>query len=129
ERRVPCLELLPGLEEADDLAVLGIRGHAVPESRREGWRAGFDDSVEPLAHSAIRFPHLGDLFQHGAFPVRFVGCRLRLSYSLLYRGSFLLRECLVRPFRGGALGGLVPAFHCMFPPRRVLIGTTLILGC
>src|ERR1700694_2634790 len=43
ERRVPRLELLPALEEADDLAVLGIRGHPVPGSRREGWRAGFDD--------------------------------------------------------------------------------------
>src|SRR5713101_6857305 len=39
ERRVPRLELLRGWEEADDLALLGIRGHPVPESRREGWRA------------------------------------------------------------------------------------------
>src|SRR5450759_3224068 len=37
ERRVPRFELLRALEEADDLAVLGIRGHPVPESRREGW--------------------------------------------------------------------------------------------
>src|SRR5713226_7483489 len=36
ERRVPRLELLRALEEADDLAVLGIRVHLVPESRREG---------------------------------------------------------------------------------------------
>src|SRR5260370_9478409 len=41
ERRVPRVELLRALEEADDLAVLGKRGHPVPESRREGWRAGF----------------------------------------------------------------------------------------
>src|SRR3972149_954685 len=61
ERRVPRVELLRALKEADDLAVLGIRGHPVPESRREGWRAGFDDSMEPLAHGAIRFRHLGDL--------------------------------------------------------------------
>jgi hypothetical protein len=33
------------LEEADDIAVLGMRGHPVPESRREGWRAGLDDRV------------------------------------------------------------------------------------
>ena len=33
ERRVPRVELLRALEEADDLAVLGIRGHPVPESR------------------------------------------------------------------------------------------------
>src|SRR5439155_2155977 len=55
ERRVPRLELLRALEEADDLAVLGIRGHSVPESRREGWRAGFDDRMEPLAQGAIWF--------------------------------------------------------------------------
>ncbi len=48
ERRVPRLELVRGLEEADDLAVLGICGHPVPELRREGWRAGFDDRMEPL---------------------------------------------------------------------------------
>src|SRR5437762_11190093 len=40
ERRIPRLELLRGLEEADDLAVLGIRGHPVPGPRREGWRTG-----------------------------------------------------------------------------------------
>src|SRR5579859_778516 len=40
ERRVPRLELVRGLEEADDLAVLGIGGHPIPELRREGGRAG-----------------------------------------------------------------------------------------
>src|SRR5207245_8715601 len=42
ERRIPRFELLRCLEEADDLtvfAVLGIGGHPVPESRREGWHA------------------------------------------------------------------------------------------
>src|SRR6266849_1936191 len=34
ERRVPRFELLRALEEADDLAVLGICGQTVPESRR-----------------------------------------------------------------------------------------------
>src|SRR5687768_12334959 len=33
ERRVPALELLRALEEADDIAVLGVRGHPVPGSR------------------------------------------------------------------------------------------------
>src|SRR5213078_4240152 len=61
ERRVPRLELVRGLEEADDLAVLGIRGHPVPELRREGWRAGFDNRMEPLAQGAIRCLHLADL--------------------------------------------------------------------
>src|SRR5436190_2147012 len=33
ERRVPRLELRRALEEADDLAVLGVRGHSVPRLR------------------------------------------------------------------------------------------------
>src|SRR3989442_1192495 len=37
ERRVPRLELVRALEEADDMVVLGVRGHPVPGSRREGW--------------------------------------------------------------------------------------------
>src|SRR5207244_12823050 len=69
ERRVPGLELLRALEEADDLAVLGICGHPVPESRRELRRAGFDDSMAPLAHAAIRLWHLRDLRRHRAFLV------------------------------------------------------------
>src|SRR5688500_227721 len=48
QRRVPRLELLRGLEEADDLAVPGIRGLPVPQFRREFWRVGLDDGVEPL---------------------------------------------------------------------------------
>src|ERR1700733_15881099 len=47
ERRVPHLELLAGLEVADDVAVLGISGHAVPGSRRELRRGRFDDWVDP----------------------------------------------------------------------------------
>src|SRR2546425_8938453 len=95
ERRVPRFELLRALEEADNLAVLGIRGHPVPESRREGWRAGLDDSMEPLAHGAIRFRHLGDLREHGAFGVRLVRARAaarghpQLLDALLHRDSFL----------------------------------------
>src|SRR5262245_15795042 len=68
ERHVPLLELLRVAEEADDLAVLGIRGHPVPQFGREGWRAGFDDRMEPLAHGAIRSRHRGDLREHGASP-------------------------------------------------------------
>ncbi len=55
ERGVPRLEFGRTLEEADDLAVLGIRGHPVPESRREGRRAGFDDRMEPLAQARSGF--------------------------------------------------------------------------
>src|SRR6266568_4651522 len=114
ERRVPRLELLRALEEADDLAVLGIRGHPVPESRREGWRAGFDDSMEPLALVPIRFRHPGDLREHSAFPVPLVRARaaargrLQLLDALLHRDSFLVRESLELLLdRGGALGGLL----------------------
>src|SRR6266576_2620952 len=94
ERRVPRLELVRTLEEADDIAVLGVRGHAVPGSRREGWRAGFNDGMDPLGHGAIRFRHLGDLRQELAFPIRLV--RLQLLGALLHRGSFLVRESLDR---------------------------------
>src|SRR6266702_2621147 len=92
ERRVPRLALLRALEEADDLAVLGIRGHPVPESRREGWRAGFDDRMEPLAQDAIRSRHRGDRREHGAFPVGLVRARA---------GP---RGRLLRGFLGRALG-------------------------
>src|SRR5215468_6335101 len=54
ERRVPRLELLRVLEEADDLAVPGVRGHPIPEPRGEGRCAGPDDGMEPLAQDAIR---------------------------------------------------------------------------
>ena len=95
ERRVPRLELLRALEEADDLAVLGIRGHPVPGSRREGWRAGFDDRMEPLGHGAIRFRHLGDLREHGAFPVRLP--RAPSAFSSLRRSFIAARSSSVNP--------------------------------
>src|SRR6266516_5445392 len=109
ECRVPRLELRRCLEVAYDLVVLGIRGHPVPESRREGRRGVFDDSMEPLGHGAIRFSHLGDLRQHGAlsFPL----ASLHLLDAIPYRASFLLRERLAG--RGGALGGPLRAL-----PRR-----------
>src|SRR5467141_3023382 len=103
ERRIPRLELLSWLEEADDLVVLGIRGHPVPESRREGWHAFFDDSVDPLARGAIRFLHLRYLRKHDAFPVRLV--LLQLLDALSNRASFLVRESLGLTDRHGALGG------------------------
>ena len=75
ERRVPRFELLRALEEADHLAVLGIRGHPVPGSRREDWRAGLHDGMESLGHGAIRSRHLGDLREQVAFPVRLARAR------------------------------------------------------
>src|SRR6266581_6070156 len=102
ERRVPRLELLRALEVADHLAVLGVRGHAVPGLWRERWRAGFDDRMEPLSHGAIRFPHRGNLREYVAFPVRLV--RLQLVGALPHRGSYLGRESL-----GGLLRGLLGA--------------------
>src|SRR6266699_476122 len=105
ERRVPRLELRSCLEEADDLIVLGIRGHPVPESRRESWRAFSDYSMKPFGHAAIRFPHLGDLRQHGALPLALAS--LHLLNALPYCASLLLSERLAGP--GGALGGLLRA--------------------
>src|SRR5262245_8223717 len=40
ERRVPRLELVRALVEADDLVVFRVRGHPVPGSRREVRRGG-----------------------------------------------------------------------------------------
>jgi hypothetical protein len=94
EGRVPRLELVRGLEEANDLAVPGIRRHPVPELRREGWRAGFDDCMEPLREGAIRWLHLADLCEHGAFPVRLV--RFQFFDALPHRASFLVRKSLDR---------------------------------
>src|SRR5215203_2796477 len=94
ERRVPRVELLGALEEADDLAVSCIRGHSVPGFRRELWRVGCDDLVQPPGHGAIRFLHLGDLREHGAFPVRLLCFRLLLPGALPHRGPFFGREPL-----------------------------------
>src|SRR6476646_2120696 len=51
--RVPLLELPRVAEEADDLAVLGIRRHAVPGLRREFRGGRFDELVEPLCDRPI----------------------------------------------------------------------------
>src|SRR5262249_13163458 len=112
ERRVPALELLRTLEEADNLAVLGIRRHPVPGLGREVWRAGCDDRVEPLGHGAIRFPHRGDRGAHISFPVRLVAARARFRLQLpgtsLHRGPFVGRESRGRlASRAGALGRLL----------------------
>src|ERR1700674_320231 len=112
QRRVPRFELPCVFEVADDLAVPGIRGHPVPEFRRQGRRAGFDDRVEPLCHGAIRCRHCGDLRDHGAFRVRIVRGRLHLFDALIHRGFFRVGESLVPLFgRGDALRGLL----CWFP--------------
>src|SRR5262249_4829463 len=102
ERRVPRFELRRALEEADDLAVPGIRGHPIPESRRESWRAGFDDRMEPLAQGAIRSRHRGDRREHGTFPVRLVP------------GRAGARGCLLRGLLGGAPGASGTFSHFSF---------------
>src|SRR4030066_169570 len=47
EGGVARIELGGALEEADDLTIPGIGGHAVPGFRREGRRAGCDDGRPP----------------------------------------------------------------------------------
>jgi hypothetical protein len=132
ERRVPRLELLRALEEADDIAVLGIRGHPIPGFWREDWRIGFDDRMEPLAHGAIRLRQRGDLREHGAFPVRSVRAlaarvRLQLLEVLPHGGSFLVRESLgLLSDRGGALGGFLRGILCRF--HSVFISTRATRG-
>src|SRR5437879_12164816 len=45
ESRVPRVELLRALEEAGNLAVIGIRGHSVPASRPASWPTAFVDTI------------------------------------------------------------------------------------
>jgi len=59
-------------EVAHDFAVPGIGRQAIPGFRREGGRAGFDESMEPLAYRTIRGGHLGDGREHGTFSIRLV---------------------------------------------------------
>src|SRR5918996_1038194 len=108
ERRVPRVELGRGGEEADDVALPGIRGHPVPGLRREGRGAGLDDRVDPLGHGPIRFRHLSDLREQ-FFLSRF---RLELSGALLHGGSFLGRETLGLLVRRGALSGALRGPLC-----------------
>src|SRR5205823_5492316 len=101
------------LEEADDLAFLGIRGHPVPGLRREVRRAGFDDGMEPLSQGPIWFRHRGDRRQRGPFVI--LAARLRLPFFgvRLRRGSFLGGPSLGRlSGRGGSLGGLLRGLVC-----------------
>src|SRR5262249_40091639 len=79
-------------EEADDLAVLRVRGHSVPGLRRELRRALLDDRVEALGESAIRRRHRGDRGAHGALAV--LG-RLQLLGARSHRRLFLCRESLL----------------------------------
>jgi hypothetical protein len=101
ERRVPRVELLRALEEADDLAVLGIRGHPVPESRREGRRAGLDDRMEPIAPRAIRFRSgisaivASTALSPSALPAR--GPRRASAFSSWARSFIAARSSSVNP--------------------------------
>src|SRR5580704_3225768 len=97
ERRVPRLELLRALEEANDIAILGIGGHPIPGFRRELWRGGCDERMEPFAHGAIRLRQGGDRGEHGAFPIRLVRrsaaarVRIPLADVLFHSGPFVVR--------------------------------------
>src|SRR5262249_41005963 len=91
ERRVPGLELLGALKEADDLSVERIGRHAVPGSRRERRRRGLDDRVDPIGHGAIRLRQLGNLRED----VLLARGGLELARALLHRGSLLGRESLL----------------------------------
>jgi len=101
-------ELAPELEEADDLVVLGIRGHPVPESRSEAGALSFD-SMSRL-HGAIRSrisrssPARHSLSSLLAF----------ISRRGPYRGSLLVlnawRSCCSRWCAGGLLRALLNRF-------------------
>src|SRR6266550_8008510 len=105
EHRVPLLELRRVAEEADDLAILGIRRHPVPGLRRKVWGGSFDELMEPPSDGAVLRRHRGDRGAHGAFPIRLV---LQLSGARFHRGLFLGGESFALV---GALGGLLLALR------------------
>src|SRR5829696_10257295 len=126
QRRVPGVELLGALEVADDLAVLvGVGGHPVPGLRRETWRARLDDLMEPLGHGAIRFRHLGDLGEYGAFAIRPLRFGLQLFGALLHRCSFLGRKPLGLLCAHRYL--LCRFFHVLLHPARKVYSRLLAL--
>ena len=112
------LNFRAALEEADDLTVLGIRGHAVPEPRRQGQCSGFDDRRS--CSQGDLFRHGGDVREHGAFPDRLVCARARARGRLLR----------------GALGdsGFIVIFRCLSysfsysPPDHRNSGTISVCG-
>src|SRR5437870_8037082 len=120
ERRVPRLELVRALEEADDLAVLRVGGHAVPRPRLEGGSGRGNDLVDPLGHGTVLRRHLGDPVEEFAQHVRPLRGRLLLLEVGLHRGALLGRQSRGLPAgRGGALAGL---------RRRLLCGHRSLLG-
>src|SRR3989344_9639939 len=101
------------LEEADNFAVfVGIRGHPVPGFWREVWCVLFNDSMETLGYGTIGEGHLGDLCEHGLFPVRLV--RPNLSDTFLHRGAFLIGEPLDTLVFSDACHSLFTPFHFYF---------------
>src|SRR5690348_2729888 len=64
ERRVARLELLRVLEEAQDVAIVRVGGHPVPEARYKARRGGHDDRVNSLTDYPIFRGHRSDLRQH-----------------------------------------------------------------
>jgi len=90
-----------------------------------GDRAGALAVMTAWSHSprgAIRLGHLGDLREHGAFPVLLgrvraaARGRLELLGALLHRAPFLVGESPGRrAVRGAARGGLLRVVHGWFP--------------
>src|SRR4030095_4562751 len=81
----------------------------IPGLRGEGWRAGFDDRMDPLGHGAIWFLHGGDRLKCSVFPCCLVLLRALFRFqffgAISHRGFFLVRESL------GLLGGAFTWVH------------------
>src|SRR5690606_28845820 len=107
ERRISRFELCRRLEEADDLTiVIGVSWHPVPGFWKERRRVRFDDLMDPLGNGAIRFRHLGDLFEQIAFSV--LSFLVRTRFCLQFFGALLHRSL----FRSGeSLGGVSLCAH------------------
>ena len=97
------------------LPSLAYAGIPYQSLRREDWRAGFDDRMEPLAHGAIRFRHLGDLREHGALPVRLVRARPRRAsaFSSWARSFIATRSSSVNPVDAVPVAVLLLADFCV----------------
>ena len=99
------LNFCRALEEADDLAVLGVRGHPVPGSRREGRRAGFDErhgAARPWRDpaSGISAIFASTSLSPSALPPA------RAAFSSWARSFIAARSSSVKPFFAGFLSAI-----------------------
>ena len=93
EGGVADLEFVGALEEADDVAVFGPGGHAVPGAGGEGGGDALDEGVDALGHEAVGLGHFGDFGEEVGFAFAGGGGSGLLLFELfgaLLHGAFFL---------------------------------------